>query len=200
MPAVPSGAAVSVSAVDFGKWARSPGKRRRLPPGRDRGRRGSEQIPRSIASHAGSLLVAGIGTDRGMPAWARLGPPSGVRRAFPRDHLPRRCEMRLKRKKKNRSHFHLESLGCTSPPRSHHRVARQTNWAWNPPSRREPRSFKSKSVVSKAEPAIKPTMAVEWEILVAVPSASRPKPANASPTEARLRGVTRKSVHAWRAP
>jgi hypothetical protein len=79
--------------------------------------------------------------------------------------------------KRNRSSFRLRSLGY-----------------W------EPRAFKSGSTVSKVQPVIKPVMAAEWEILVPVQSVPRPKPVNASPAEARLSGVSKKSVNAWRAP
>jgi hypothetical protein len=97
--------------------------------------------------------------------------------------------------KRNRSRFHLSSLGYASAPRARYPRTQPTHWAWNPP--REP-AFKSRGTVSK-EPAIKPAMATGWEILIPVQS-PRPKPVNASPAEARLRGVSRKSVNAWQAP
>jgi hypothetical protein len=97
--------------------------------------------------------------------------------------------------KRNRSRFHLSSLGYASAPRARYSRTQPTHWAWNPP--REPRAFKSRGTVSK-EPAIKPAMAAEWQILVPVQSAPQPKPV--SPAEARLNGVSRKSVNAWRAP
>jgi len=103
--------------------------------------------------------------------------------------------MRLKRKrKKNHSRFHLESLGYASASRTH-AVASRPNWTRSP--RRE--SCPRQNDVTTSE-AAKPAAPVEAKLFVAVPPAPRPDPANASPVDARdarVRGCT--SVNAWRA-
>jgi len=102
--------------------------------------------------------------------------------------------MRLKRKrKKNRSRFHLGALGYASASRTH-AVASHPDWAWNP--RRKPRQ--RQNVVATSETATKPTMSAGSKIFVAVPPAPRPETANASAVDARMRGCT-KSANAWRA-
>jgi hypothetical protein len=72
--------------------------------------------------------------------------------------------MRLKRKKKNRSRFHLPALGYASASRAHAAPSRP-DWAWNP--RRKPRQ----SAAAASTPGIKPAAPAESTILVAVPPA-----------------------------
>jgi hypothetical protein len=91
--------------------------------------------------------------------------------------------MRLKRKrKKNHSHFHLESLGYSRP-----------DWPRSPRRKLRPRQ---NEVIASA-PVTEPAVPVEAKLFVAVPPAPQPS-ANASAADARMRGCT-KSANAWRA-
>ena len=104
--------------------------------------------------------------------------------------------MRLKRKrKKNHSRFHLESLGYVSASRTH-AAASRSDWTRSPRRKLRPRQ---NEVITSA-PVTEPAVPVEAKLFVAVPPAPRPDPANASPVDARdarVRGCT--SVNAWRA-
>jgi hypothetical protein len=102
--------------------------------------------------------------------------------------------MRLKRKrKKNHSHFHLESLGYVSASRTH-AAASRSDWTRSPRRKLRPRQ---NEVITSA-PVTEPTAPVEAKVFVAVPPTSRPSANASAAADARMRGCT-KSANAWRA-